>query len=260
MQPVFQKYFTLHDNAVDRYGRLKPSMILYLAQEVAGRHFDEISMSYDALAEKGMFWAIIRQRVQISRMPHVGETIRVETWPMPTTRVAYPRSVVAYDADNNEVFRCISLWVLMDLNTRGMILPGKSGISVVGTLRGNELAAPGSLAPKTRQNQACRRVCYTDLDRNGHMNNTRYLDWIDDLLPSMFHEGHTVKEFTVCYLSEAREGQMLDLHWDFLEDGTLQVDAYRNLDEKKEAYPLFSAVIERILEYGVTIEQESFLS
>lgn len=33
-----------------------------------------------------------------------------------------------------------------------------------------------------------------------------------------------------------------------------------NLEEKKEAYPLFSAVIERILEYGVTIEQESFLS
>ena len=192
MEPFYQQNFTITDNCVDCFGRLKPSMILYYVQEVAGRHFDVISMDYDALAEKGMIWAIIRQKVQITRIPRRGETIRVETWPMPTTRVAYPRSVVAYDEGGNKVFRSISIWVLMDIHSRSMVLPGKSGISVAGTLRGNELAAPNALPAKNLLNHRNRTVSFTDLDRNGHMNNTRYLDWIDDLLPRAFHEGHTL--------------------------------------------------------------------
>lgn len=239
MEPIFQQNFEITDAYVDRYGRLKPSTILYFAQEVAGHHFELLSMDYDALARRRLFWAVTRHKVQITRLPMRGETIRIETWPMPTTKVAYPRSMVAYDAQGDELFRSISLWVLMDLDTRNMILPGKSGIIVAGTLRGTELAIPNGLLSKVMTNHRPRPVCFTDLDRNGHMNNTKYLDWIDDLLPSAFHEGHPVKEFTVCYLREAREGQSLDLRWDFFEDGCLQVDAYRNSEEKDER--IFSA-------------------
>lgn len=234
MEPIYQKEFELTDIYVDRYGRLKPSGILYFAQEVAGFHFSELAMDYEALAQRRMFWAVTRHKVQISRLPVRGERIRVETWPMPTTRVAYPRSMVAYDQSGNEVFRSISLWVLMDLDTRNMILPAKSGIQVVGTLRGNELTSPLGLPSKILSSSRERRVCFTDLDRNGHMNNTKYMDWIDDLLPSAFQRQHNLKEFTVCYLSEAQEGQELRLHWDFLGDGYLQVDTTRQEGEKEE--------------------------
>ena len=244
MEPFYQQNFTITDNCVDCFGRLKPSMILYYVQEVAGRHFDVISMDYDALAEKGMIWVIIRQKVQITRIPRRGETIRVETWPMPTTRVAYPRSVVAYDEGGNEVFRSISIWVLMDIHSRSMVLPGKSGISVAGTLRGNELAAPNALPAKNLLNHRNRTVSFTDLDRNGHMNNTRYLDWIDDLIPSAFHQEHDLKELTVCYMSEAREGQDITLSWDITDDFVLQVDAHREkTDVPGQKERVFSAKI-----------------
>lgn len=241
MEPLFFQNFYINDMAVDRYGRLKPSAILFFAQEVAGQHCNLLQVDYDTLASRRMFWAVIRHRVQITRLPTRGETIRVETWPMPTTRAAYPRSVVAYDENGNECFRSISLWVLMDLDSRNMILPGKSGITVTGTLRGTELAPPSALAPGQLRNRRSRTVSYTDLDRNGHMNNTRYLDWIDDLLPSAFHEGHIAQEFTVCYYSEGREGQELDLQWDFPQEDMLQVDARRCLEGKDER--VFSARI-----------------
>jgi len=241
MEPIYVDNFQVTDIAVDCYGRLKPSMILFFAQEIAGRHCVQLALDYDTLAQKRLFWAVTRHKVQISRLPMRGETIRIETWPMPTTRVAYPRSMVAYDEAGNELFRSISLWVLMDLDTRNMILPGKSGIEVSGTLRGTELASPLGLVAKPMHNHRCRSVCFTDLDRNGHMNNTRYLDWIFDLIPSDFHKNHSVKELTVCYLSEAREGQELKLSWDFIEDGCLQVDAHRQQEEKDER--IFSARI-----------------
>lgn len=239
MEPLYVQNFEINEMVVDRFGRLKPSMVLLYAQTVATRHGELMSVGYDILKERRMFWAVIRHRVQITRLPHRGETIRVETWPMPATRSAYPRSVIAYDENDKECFRAISLWVLMDLDKRNMILPGKSGISVVGSVRGNELAPPNSLAPKQLINHRERSVCFSDLDRNGHMNNTKYLEWIDDLLPSDFHRDHTLKEMTICYLSEAWEGQKLDLHWDFLADSAMQVDAYRKGEEKDER--IFSA-------------------
>ena len=230
MQPIYQQEFHINDAAVDCFGRLKPSMLLFYVQEVAGIHATSLGAGFDALAVKNLFWAILRTYVQISRLPRSGETIRVETWPMPTSRVAYPRSVVAYDAQGSEVFRAISLWCLMDTNTRSMVLPGKSGVMVEGTLRGNELAVPGSLAIKGLEHTRSRTVLFSDLDRNGHMNNTRYLEWISDLLPSAFHKDHTPREFTVCYHSEAMEGEPLDIHYEMKEEGLLQVDAWREND------------------------------
>ena len=241
MKPIYVQNFEITDIYVDCFGRLKPSMILFFAQEIAGKHCVELSVDYDTLEKKRLFWAVTRHKVQITRMPLRGETIRVETWPMPTTRVAYPRSIVAYDENGNECFRSISLWVLMDLDKRSMILPGKSGICVEGTLQGNELSVPGGLAAKPLSFNRERTVGFTDLDRNGHMNNTRYLEWIYDLLPGSFHKQHSIREFTVCYMSEAREAQTLTISWDFPEEGTLLVDAYRTEEDKSER--IFAAKI-----------------
>lgn len=243
MEPIYSQSFTITDNCVDRYGRLKTSQLLYYVQEVAGQHVALIAMDADTLEGKGMFWAVIRQKLQIQRLPVLGETITVETWPMPATRVAYPRSVIAYDAAGREIFRSISVWVLMDSQTRAMILPGKSGLIVPGTIRGNELSIPGSLSPQVLSQHGSRNVCFTDLDRNGHMNNTRYLDWIDDLLPSAFHEAHTPAEITVVYLSEAREGQELRLSWDISGENCLQVEAHRERNARKDWERVFSARI-----------------
>ena len=239
MEPLYVQEYTVSSIDVDCFGRMKESMLLFLAQEAAGEHSKALSVGYDELAAKRMFWAITRHRVQITRLPCHGETIRIETWPMPTTKVAYPRSVVVYDQQGQECFRAVSLWVLMDMDKRSMILPGKSGISVLGTLRGLELDSPNGLVAKDLRCSRTRTVCFTDLDRNGHMNNTKYLDWISDLLPSSFHENHQVKEMTVCYLNESREGQDLTLSWDFLDEGVLQVDAHRQGEEKTER--VFSA-------------------
>ena len=227
MEPIYRQTFTLNDMYADCHGRLKLSALLYYAQEVAGQHSNLLGTDYDTLAKQRLFWAVTRHRVQITRLPVRGETVTLETWPMPTTRVAYPRSMVAFDSQGNELFRSISLWVLMDLDSRAMVLPGKSGVTVEGTLTGSELALPHSLMPRDMTSQTKRTVTYSCLDRNGHMNNTRYLDWVDDLLPSSFHSSHTAREFIICYHNEAKENQQISLDWKLDEAGCLQVDAHR---------------------------------
>ncbi len=243
MDAVFRSQFLVDATHTDCFDRLKPSSILYFVQEVAGKHCLELALDWNTLAQKRMFWAVIRHKVQVSRLPTKGETITLETWPMPTTRVAFPRSVVAYDSQGQELFRTISIWVLMDMDTRAMILPGKSGVEVPGLLRGSELSAPKSLVPVSLSAEISRQVRYTDLDINGHMNNCRYLDWICDLLPSGFHHGHTIREFTLCYLSEAREGETLKLQWQLSHGGALRVESVRNSQTDEQDHRIFSADI-----------------
>lgn len=237
---IFEKQYPIDTIHLDCFGRAKASSLLLFAQEAAAGHCHELSLDWDTLAKQGLFWAVLRHKVLISRLPVAGDAITLQTWPMPTTRVAFPRSCVAFDQNGQEVFRSVSIWVLMDTKTRNMVLPGKSGIELTGTLRGNELEIPASLHPALYENRDCRQVRFCDLDRNGHMNNTRYLDWIDDLLQSQFHADHPVREITVCYLSEAKEGDLLELNWALSQDACLQVDARRGRtsvpDEKERVF------------------------
>lgn len=239
-ESVYTLNFTVEDIHLDRFRRLKPSVLLYFVQEIAGQHAALLGTDWETLVQKNLFWAIIRHRIQITRLPTAGETLQLQTWPMPTTRTAYPRATVAYDAQGQEVFRTVALWVLMDRNTRAMVLPGKSGVTVPGILRGNELDSPGSLAPVPLGNLTSRRVGFSELDRNGHMNNTRYLDWVNDLLPSSFHEKQTPVQMSLCYLAEATEAQKIDLSWEMTADGTLRVEAVRT-GEGEKAHRIFSA-------------------
>ncbi len=241
MEPIYQQNFTLSHIHVDRFGRAKPSTLLYMVQEAAGEHCSLLAVDGATLSHKHLFWAVTRSRIQITRLPRLGETVTIKTWPMPTTRVAYPRSVVAYDQEGNVLFRSISLWVLMDDRTRGMVLPGKSGIIVDGTLTGTELSVPHAVATRPMEKTAMCHVGYTLLDQNGHMNNTRYMDWLDDLLPSGFHEQYPVQEFTLCYLNEAREGEDICLHYELSDGPTLTVDAQRETPAGGER--IFSAQV-----------------
>ena len=226
-QPIYRKQFTLYGNDCDCFGRVKPATILGMMQESAGEQCADWHMSWEEMAEKDLFWAITRQTVEITRLPRAYETITIETWPMPATRVAFPRATIAYDAEGNELFRCIALWILMELSSRAMVVPGRSGIDFPGCTRGGELPSPKSLTPKNLPIATERKVRFGQLDRNGHMNNTKYLEWAMDLLPGSCHAEHPLKGFTVCYLNEAREGDRVTLRHGLDETGTLLVDATR---------------------------------
>lgn len=229
-EAIHQSTFQISAPDADCFGRLKPSSILQMMQEAAEAQCQALALDWKSLAERHLFWAVTRQSVCIRRLPCTGETITIETWPGITTRVAYPRSCLAYDAQGNEVFRAMGLWVLMDLDSRAMVLPGKSGILVKGIRREQELAAPASIPPAVLSHTAVRQARYSELDCNGHLNNARYLDWMEDLLPAAFHRQHPLAAFTVCYFNEVREGQTVELGWN-LDNGELRLEGRRQQED-----------------------------
>ena len=226
MQPYYETTWRITTEQTDCFDRLRLASLLGIVQEMAGEHSVALGAGREALQEKGLFWAVIRHRILIHRLPAARETIILRTWPMPTTRTAYPRACQAYDATGNLLFSTVSVWVLMDQTSRTMVLPGKSGVTVNGTAFGTEPPVPAGIALKEGSHAACRDVLLSDLDVNGHMNNCRCLDWASDVLGSNFFATAAPKEVTVCYFSEGVPEESLHL---FVrkEDGYAVVDALR---------------------------------
>ena len=87
MEPLYTQNFEITDHYVDCFGRMTQESILLMIQEVAGKHCTALSVDYDTLAKRRMFWAVTRHRVQVSRMPRPGAW-----WPMmpPETSASGP--------------------------------------------------------------------------------------------------------------------------------------------------------------------------
>ena len=233
MELVYRQQELVNTSRADCFGRLRPEALLSLMQEAAGMHCYALGVGRDVLGARNLFWAVVRQRVQIQRLPVIGETMTLETWPGEATRASYPRYTVGRDKNGEILFRGAALWLMMDGDSRAMILPGKSGLMVPGTQREEQIALPGSLPPAVLGHEETRRVRYSELDANGHMSNTRYLNWLEDLFPAQYHRDHPLQEFQISYLSEAREGQEIHMSWDLGPEGELRLEG-RRTEEGRE--------------------------
>ena len=226
MTTVFSKNYTVTDMHADAFGRAKPSALLFFCQDIATAHAAALCGSWEQLQEKHLFWAVSRHKLIIHRPPLLGETLTLKTWPMPTAGAAYPRAVEGYDERGELVFSLGSLWVLMDTQKRTMVLPGKSDVEIPGIETDRNISLPKSLLPLKDGESITRQVTYSELDRNLHMNNTRYLDWLADLVPLSIHRDRYLSECTLCYLSETLYGQSLRLSWK-MEENALRMAAWR---------------------------------
>ena len=69
METIYTQEFTVSDIHVDRFGRAKPSVLLYFVQEAAGQHCSLLAVDHQYLSQKHLFWAVSRNRVQTLRFP-----------------------------------------------------------------------------------------------------------------------------------------------------------------------------------------------
>ena len=80
MDIIYEKNYHLSAVDMDCYNRLRCSRILSILQEVAGDHSALLDVSRGYLMEQDLFWAVIRHRICITRLPRSGENITVKTF------------------------------------------------------------------------------------------------------------------------------------------------------------------------------------
>jgi acyl-ACP thioesterase len=57
-----------------------------------------------------------------------------------------------------------------------------------------------------------RQALFSDIDYNGHVNNTRYIQWIQDLIePEVFEKADSLR-LDINYLGEVKYGEVIELY------------------------------------------------
>ncbi len=220
MSGIYEKPYQLKSSDVNRLQRLRTSILMRWLQEAAIAHTEDLGMGREKTLDRGLLWIVSLQKTEVLRMPVYDEKIVVRSWPGKTMHVFFPRYYELVSEDKKETLvRASALWMLLDEKTRRFVFPENYGIVIEGNVTGREIALPASpkTLPLTEEKHFTVPFSYVDL--NGHMNNTRYYDLADDLLP-FEKEGRLLRLLGAEYLHEIREEQDVRLRWGFGENGS----------------------------------------
>jgi acyl-ACP thioesterase len=199
---------------VDRFRRLRLSVLFRMFQDLLVVHAEALGAGRAATLDRGFLWIVSKVRLEFSRVPEYGEAVVLKTWPGKMGNVLFPRHYLLESAGGEALARASSLWALMDCEKRTPVVPKNNGISVKDCTVGSELPLPSAVLCPAPASVSRRSVLYSETDMNGHMNNSRYLDWADDCLDCLdmdFHKTRTIKSLQINFLSEAVTGTAVRL-------------------------------------------------
>lgn len=219
MQPQFskpktyQEAFLLRTPQCDFTGRWRLSDILSVMQEMAGAHAHLLGCGREQTLKENIVWVLSRTELIMDRYPLMGETIRVETFPAPNKRWFFPRHFLFYDEKGQLIGKAITLWLLMDFVQRKMSISQQ----VLGCIPDNAdltppLGMPGNIPLLAGEARTFPQMpVYTDIDINGHVNNTRYSDWLCNALGIEVMREYEISRLLIHYTREVLPGDGLTL-------------------------------------------------
>ena len=206
---------------------LKYSYILRLLQEAAGRQMEEGGLTYERMRAAGCVFLLTNVSVAIAGLPHTGDMVEVWTAFRGTAGALFLRDMRITAADGRELVRLSSYWALTDPNGHRVMRPSafpfpdavdlsehKSPVPPRLNLRGEAAAA---LRPAGE-----RQVRWSDIDCNGHMNNSVYADLIGDYFPG--GEVPLLSEFTISFRHEAVRHDAIAIRSGWAPDGSAVFD------------------------------------
>lgn len=210
---IYTERKNLSYNELDFKGRWKPDNIFLTMQEAAGIHAERLGVGYGALRQKGIGWVLIRTSLKMDKYPDVHTTVTVTTWPEPEKRMLFPRFFMFQDGSGNLLGTASTLWALMDIENRTLVVPAAKGITVqTPTEPPLKLELPGKVRmPEGEISESTICPKYSDLDINNHVNNSKYIDWFTDQIPLELHARGFLSEISVSYSREIRSGETVKL-------------------------------------------------
>lgn len=208
-------------------------------QEAANRQCESSGLPLDLLRDKkGLAFILGAISVNIYSPLHAFEDIEVNTWCKESKSYIFMRYFEII-RDGKKIAEASSTWVLIDINTKNMVRASAYDF-LNECFYYDEPINPSALPPKAKIAKDApifevgkRKICYSDIDYNMHMNNTRYPDMVCDFLDEMTGDvPYFVSAMSLSYVKESLLGATLTVtRGEMAEDGTIEV---RTLNEAGE--------------------------
>ena len=189
----------------DCTGRLSLPALFSLFQEMAWEHATLNNFGYEHLHSDGLFWALSRVRVEIQNIPKWGEQFTLATWASGTEGLFALRDYQVNSSDGKKLLGATSSWLIVDMKTRRpqRLVSFKETITVDESLRATSANAQKIPNPSSQMAFGIEvNARNLDIDVNGHINNTKYIEWAVNAFPLKLYRDLNVKEMEINFLAE----------------------------------------------------------
>lgn len=214
MAQFYRHTYHIDTRDLDCFDTCRPSAVLGYLQDAAGLAAEEFGGTNPQMVAKYRHcWMIARTQFTLNRPLRLHDALEIKTWHRGGDgAISYRDSDLL--VDGVEVGAALASWVLADIDTRTLArissfpeMQDTDGGELNRATRLRALRLPPDLPEVER-----RTLHYSDLDANGHVNNTRYADFLCDALSlQSAPAGAFVTELQLNYIKECRAGEALVL-------------------------------------------------
>ncbi|WP_061994220.1 acyl-ACP thioesterase domain-containing protein [Clostridium sp. ATCC 25772] len=212
MSNIFKKSYKIKFYETDFTQKIKTHSIVNYMQETSSLHSEVLGDGYEALGKKGMYWVVSRIKLDMIKYPKWNEEITIETWPGGLDRMFFLRSFRIYGENNEHMGDIDAAYLLIDKKSPLPYKPKEEDIPYevikdrfkqykrINKIRFNK--DEGELIGK-------RKVRYNDIDLNKHVNNAKYVEWVEDCFKTEDFKEKRISSIQVNFIKEAKEGQKI---------------------------------------------------
>lgn len=213
---VHFKNYIIDTGFVDSNKRLRLSNLFLMFQEVAEEHAEELDIGRNKTTFAGRKWVITRYSVKFNRLPTYGEKVTMYTYPGKNNPFFFYRHFYLKDEQGNLLVIASSIWTILDATTNKIVVdPFKKKLPE--EENDFELPLPDKINEDATNKIKEHQIEYSDIDLNGHLNNTKYIELIQNIHDSSFYKEHIFDSLLVNYFSEIKEKENVSLFKDSLD-------------------------------------------
>lgn len=210
MAKTFEYSMKIPFDMSDVNGYIKIPQLILLSLQVSGMQSIELGMSDMYILENyNLVWIITDYNMKIERLPVFDEKITIETYAKSHNRLFCYRAFNIKDEEGNTIIEMVATFVLMDRDTR-KVHPVMSEIT---DAFDSEFSKTMLRGPRFKELEGGveqeYRVRFYDLDMNGHVNNSKYLDWVFEVMGADFLTQHVPKKVHLKYVKEVLAGGLI---------------------------------------------------
>ena len=209
---MYEKKYYIGSNDVDQFLELKLPSFFRMMQDISTEHAEMLHIGKADTLDKNLYWVITRIELDIIRMPQYLETVTLKTYPGDDMRFIFPRYFQCEDKDGNVLIKASTLWMVLNHETHHVMLNPFNGFKAPSEHLEGELHLPNKAEGEANNLIEVRKIRYSDIDLNGHLNNTKYIDYIVDTHDSEFYKKNRIKHFLINYEKELKDNNELSLY------------------------------------------------
>ena len=207
---TYQMKMKIPFDMADMNGHIKLPDVILLSLQVSGMQSIELGVSDKTILEDyNLVWIITEYDIEVVRLPRFAEEITIETEALSYNRLFCYRRFTIYDETGQELIHMMATFVLMERDSRKVhavepeiVAPYQSDFDKK-LIRGPKYESLKELVSKDYH------VRFYDLDMNGHVNNSKYLDWIFEVMGADFLTQYIPKKINLKYVKEVRPGGVI---------------------------------------------------